>query len=83
MIPAAYRWQMQLRIRRWYRKLIALERELRAVGPAEHDELLQRLDEIERAVKQLKMPASFADQFYNLRAHIDYVRLKLDRRPPL
>jgi len=45
--------------------------------------LLQRLDEIERAVKQLKMPASFADQFYNLRAHIDYVRLKLDRRPPL
>jgi TRAP-type uncharacterized transport system substrate-binding protein len=83
MIPAAYRWQMQLRIRRWYRKLIALERELvREMEPAKQAELLQRLDEIERAAKHLKMPASFADQFYNLRAHIDYVRLKLDRRPP-
>jgi TRAP-type uncharacterized transport system substrate-binding protein len=83
MIPATYRWQMQLRLRRWYRKLVALERELvREKVPARQDELLQRLDEIERAVKHLKMPASFADQFYNLRAHIDYVRLKLDRRPP-
>jgi hypothetical protein len=36
--------------------------------------LLKELDEIEIAVNRMKVPASFADLFYSLRCHIDFVR---------
>ena len=38
---------------------------------------MTRLAEIELAVKRLRIPAKFADQFYGLRGHIDYVRERL------
>jgi len=78
LIPAAYKWRSQLRIYRWYRKLLVLERE---VGweqtPAKREELLRRLQEIEEVVTHMKVPASFANLFYSLREHIDYVRERL------
>jgi TRAP-type uncharacterized transport system substrate-binding protein len=78
LIPAAYKWRIQLRLYRWYRALLVLERELvREITPAKREEIHQRLDEIEKAVKRIKVPASFADRFYGLRGHIDYVREKL------
>jgi TRAP-type uncharacterized transport system substrate-binding protein len=83
LIPAAYKWRSQLRIYRWYRKLLALERELtREVAPGQQEEQLARLNEIENVVKHMKVPASFADQFYDLRGHIDYVRGKLTAARP-
>ena len=83
LIPAAYKWRMQLRIRRWYRTLLVLEREVaREIAPAQREEAHKRLDEIEKAVKRMKVPASFADQFYGLRGHIDYVRDKLANIAP-
>ena len=81
LIPAAYKWRIQLRIYRWYRKLLVLERELVLdLTPAQQEELLRQLNEIEKAVKQMKVPASFANQFYGLREHIDYVRGRLASR---
>ena len=78
LIPAAYKWRIQLRLYRWYRALLVLERELvREITPAQRAEMHERLDEIEKAVKRMKLPASFADRFYGLRGHIDYVREKL------
>jgi hypothetical protein len=82
LIPAAYKWRSQLRIYRWYRKLLVLERELGPdLAPARRVELLHRLGEIERATLRMKVPASFADQFYSLRGHIDYVRERLESQP--
>jgi len=43
-------------------------------------ELARRLDEIEEVVKHMKVPASFANLFYMLRGHIDFVRQKLAGR---
>jgi TRAP-type uncharacterized transport system substrate-binding protein len=78
LIPAAYKWRIRLRIYRFYRMLLVLERELaREVTPTKRDEVHRRLDEIEKAVKRMKVPASFADQFYGLRGHIEFVREKL------
>jgi TRAP-type uncharacterized transport system substrate-binding protein len=78
LIIAAYKWQIRLRIYRCYRLLLPLERELAGdVTPAKRDEVHKRLDEIEKVVKRIKVPASFADQFYGLRGHIDFVREKL------
>ena len=77
LIPAVYRWRSQLRIYRWYRKLLVVERDLAAeLTPAKHAELVSRLNEIETVVAHMKVPASFANLFYMLRGHIDYVREK-------
>jgi len=81
LIPWAYKWRGQLRIYRWYRKLLLLERELTVeLTPMKQQELARRLDEIEEVVKHMKVPASFANLFYMLRGHIDFVRQKLAGR---
>lgn len=78
LIPALYRWRINLIIYRWYRALLVLEKDLMAHGASNmREELLERLDQIEKAVKKMKVPASFAEQFYVLRGHIDFVRARL------
>jgi hypothetical protein len=77
-IPALFRWRIRLRIFRWYRALLALEQDLVAeMSPELRAELLFRLDHIEEAVNKMKMPASYAEQFYVLRGHIAFVRSRL------
>jgi TRAP transporter TAXI family solute receptor len=76
LLPAAYKWRIQLHIYRWYRGLLRLERELDIPG-AKPDELRNRLDRIEQSVNRMKVPASFASQFYGLREHIGFVRARL------
>jgi hypothetical protein len=82
-IPHLYRWRIQSRIYRYYRALLVLERELFKEPESEKRQpLLKRLDEIENAVNKTKVTAFFADQFYGLRGHIDYVRqLTSDKSP--
>ena len=82
LLPAVLRWRIKLRLARWYRALLRLERELLGRPPGEREELIRRLDDIEGAVNQLKVPASFGDQFYVLRGHIDYVRNRLSGGTP-
>jgi hypothetical protein len=77
-IPGIYRWRMRLRMLRWYRALLVLESQLGSNVTAEkRQELLGRLNRIEEAVNKMKVPASFADQFYSLRSHITIVRTRL------
>jgi hypothetical protein len=77
-LPIIYRWRMQLRIYRFYRPLLLLERDASGTLTREQgQELLRRLDEIEATVNRLKVPAPFADQFYALRSHIAFVRQRL------
>lgn len=79
-MPVAYRWSVQIRIYRCYRPLLKLERDAgESLSPPQVDELLQRLDEIEHHVHALKVPASFASQFYDLRNHVVFVRNRLQR----
>ena len=83
IIPGLYQWRMKLRIYRWYRALLMLEQGLVAdVTPEKHDELLSRLGRIEEAVNTMKVPASFAEQFYVLRVHINFVRDRLEKSTP-
>jgi hypothetical protein len=73
-IPALLRLRVKLRLYRWYRALLLVEKDLFGPTPGKKEELLARLDDIERAVNKLKVPASFADQFYALRGDIGFVR---------
>jgi hypothetical protein len=81
LLPAAYKWRMQLRIYRWYRSLLRLERDLFGeTTSGKRDDLRARLDHIEESVNRMKVPASFANQFYALREHIGFVRERLGNR---
>jgi TRAP-type uncharacterized transport system substrate-binding protein len=76
--PVAYRWRIQLQIYRCYRPLLLLEREaFGTVTPEQEQQLVGRLQEIEKTVNSLKVPAYFADQFYALRGHLEFVRERL------
>jgi len=81
--PVLYRWSIQLRIYRCYRPLLRLERD--AFGPLAREriqDLLRQLDEIEESVNHLKVPASYASQFYELRGHLAFVRQRLKTAAP-
>ncbi len=79
LIPAIYRWRFRSRIFRWYRALLMIEQDLIApLAPEKRAALMERLDRIEEAVNRMKVPASFADQFYGLRGHITFVRTRLN-----
>ncbi len=58
--------------------MIRLEREaLMNSAPEQPEQMLKRLDEIEKGVNTMKVPIAFADQFYVLREHIRFVRDRL------
>jgi hypothetical protein len=78
LVPAIYRWRIRTRIYKRYGELMALERKiLDKPTPEERTELAKQLDEIEKRVNGNKMPLPFADQFYVLREHINFVRRRL------
>jgi hypothetical protein len=78
VLPSLFSWKTKLRFFKWYRALLLLEHDLRGeMSPEKRQQLSARLDEIERAVNRMKVPASFADQFYSLREHIEFVRERL------
>lgn len=78
LIPAVYRWRFKSRLIKWYRVLMEIEKDiLSQTESGRRKELLERLDDIEGAVSKMKVPGSFADQFYGLRGHIIIVRTRL------
>lgn len=79
LLPVAYQLGVRLRIYRCYRPLLRIERDLFGeLTPERVQELQERVNEVEQMVNHLKVPASFADQFYELRVHISFVRQRLE-----
>ncbi|HSB24362.1 MAG TPA: TAXI family TRAP transporter solute-binding subunit [Burkholderiaceae bacterium] len=85
IVPALYRWRMTSRIYRWYGALQRLERDalMADVDDGRRQELMRQLDQIERAVIRITVPAAFGDLFYGLRGHIASVRESLKSGSPL
>ena len=80
LIPTLLRLRMRFVLFRWYRLLLALDRELvRPNDAASREEMNARLERIAESVNKIKVPASFADQFYVLRQHIEFVRSRLPK----
>jgi TRAP-type uncharacterized transport system substrate-binding protein len=78
IVPQLYRWRVSWRIYRWYGALLTLERDLLAnPEPEKREEFVKRLDAIEQGVSGMKVPFTFADQFYVLRQNISFVRHRL------
>jgi hypothetical protein len=72
---------LRLRPSKIYRALLELERDVSRHAPEARSGLLARLDAIEARASLLKLPVSFADQFYVLREHIHLVRRRLASLP--
>lgn len=82
MAPPAYRWQVQRKIYRWYRQLRHLEHEADAAKTTEdRGKIREELDDIQNQLLKLRMPISYAQQLYDLRLHVAFVRARLHEAP--
>lgn len=77
--PAVYSWNIRRRLQNWYARLQRLEANMlrMQVSPETLDARRKELDEIEAGVGAVRVPKAFAQQFYLLREHIEFVRTKL------
>ncbi len=79
IVPALYRWRVRSKVFRWYGEVKSIEA-LALDGHGDEGvkrEQAKRLDTIEHAVGELKIPLSFYHEVHLLRAHIDMVRRHL------
>jgi len=73
--PPLYRWRVRSRIYRWYT-------ELREIDPRDSsafsiERALAEARRIEDEVARVPAPASYAQELYDLRLHIDFIRRRL------
>ena len=80
IVPPVYRWRMRSRIYRKYALLKEVELELdENPTPEKLKNLLQRLDQLERAVNRIYTPLAYSDHLYIFRQHVNLVRQKVAR----
>jgi len=79
IFPGVYAWRVRMRVFRWYRALRAVEAEAREGTPPNRlRELISQLQEIEDHVSRTRVPVTYSDYAYNLKLHINLVRLRLE-----
>ena len=77
IVPPTFRWRTRRKITRWYRELYAIDARITHADAATTDELIAAIDRVEHEVIRISVPLGFADQLYNLRAHIALVRERI------
>ncbi|MEM8554950.1 MAG: TAXI family TRAP transporter solute-binding subunit [Pseudomonadota bacterium] len=79
--PGLLAWRLRARVYRNYTKLVELEQAASAPSLAEiaRTDLSNQLDQIDREIAGLNLPARYREYAYAMRLHIDLVRKRLDR----
>jgi uncharacterized protein len=78
IIPMIYVWLVKRKLFRYYGELRYLDTLLMEISSAEElKTCLEKLNEIESKVVNIKLPVPFSQYAYELRAHIELVRSKL------
>jgi len=78
LVPPAYRWRVRSRIYRWYARLKELELQLEEQPDRLRlEDMLQRLESIERSVNRIPTPLAYSENLYVFRSHIDLVRQRV------
>lgn len=81
LVPWLFRLRYQMRIRRLYRALMQIESRFKNETESEKvSDLYKNFERIDNLVSNMRVHAAFADQFYHLRGHIDYVRKNMDKK---
>ena len=82
VMPTIYRWRVRSRVYRRYKELRILERRIReARSKGEEQDVKSQLDRIEAEVRKVSIPWSYADELYQLRVYVQYVRDQLQAWP--
>jgi TRAP-type uncharacterized transport system substrate-binding protein len=79
-IPRMFDWRVNSVINDFYGKLKFLEAEIDATAtsnPMAHRKLLMRLDNIDKQITHMDLPAEFSDRWYTLREHLAAARERL------
>lgn len=79
VVPPLYQWRMRSRIYRWYEQLEDIDKESARQEHKSRSSLLKKLDDLEKEVREIKVPLSFSYQLYHLRLHINFVRDRLQQ----
>ncbi|PWT70934.1 MAG: C4-dicarboxylate ABC transporter substrate-binding protein [Proteobacteria bacterium] len=78
LIPPVYRWRVRSRIYRWYARLKEIELQLEEEpGMVNLEEMLERLELIDRSVNRIPTPLAYSENLYSFRGHIDLVRQRV------
>lgn len=79
IIPMVYVWLVKRKLFRYYGELRYLDAQLREINDQDDIQAcLDKLNEIETKVVNIKLPVTFSQHAYELRAHIELVRSKLN-----
>lgn len=80
VLPALIQWRNKSRVFKWYGELKFLENQAATnPDPSQLNGYLNRLDEIEDGVNHTHINPTYSDYVYNLRMHIELVRIRLHR----
>ena len=83
-VPALVKWRVQRKLTYWYQRLERLEagigKRVTADGPTALEQS-RELAAITDGVSAFKVPRAYAEQYFNLRGHIELVRSRLGNRP--
>ena len=80
LLPALIQWRNKSRVFKWYGELKFLENQAATnPDPSQLTGYLKRLDEIEDGVNHTHINPTYSDYVYNLRMHIELVRIRLHR----
>ena len=81
IMPPIYKWRVRRRVYKWYKELRKLEREIQeGVHDDDVAEFHSKLERIDSEVKKVKIPWAYAEELYQLRLHIRYVREGRNKR---
>ncbi len=80
IFPPTYRWRVRSRIYRWYREHQAANPSAtEGLGSADLRERLVEVERIEAEAAKVPTPTSYAEEFYSLRLHIEFVRQRIEK----
>jgi TRAP transporter TAXI family solute receptor len=83
MAPPTYRWRVRRRIYRWYGDLRDIEKQIRrAETESDKQRSLDRLDELQEQTGRIGVPLAHANDLYQLREHVDFVKQLLRFKRP-
>ncbi len=80
LTPPIYRWRIRSRIYRWYEVLRRIDQELSDEHP-QHSMLAHRaeLEQLDRELREINVPLSYMEEFYNLRLHLELVSRRVSQ----
>ena len=77
ILPTLFIWRVRSHIFIWYQELALIEQQAEKGSREERQAATARLDEVEAALRTMRIPVTFTQDLYTLRRHVDLLRGKI------